>query len=328
MIRTLPDDGFRGAAVEPLVSVSITTYNHEKYIRQAVESVLMQETDFPFEVIIGDDCSTDGTRSVLLELQREHPDRVRLVFFERNLDGKGLQLFGRTLDATRGLYVATMDGDDYWTVPHKLREQVALLEAHPACSMCFHDVLEVAEDNRRPIRRINESTPPEFTGLVEILQSCYIGACSPMFRREVVCPLPEWYFSLRLGDWPLYVIAAERGPIGYIDKVMGVYRIHGRGMWNAMDKATQYERLLEFYDQLHAGTGRRLAALTRCAEAKWHYKVALAHNQSGRRSDARRSALRAVRLCRRNSEIDWVRMLKEFAYPYLATLKRWSRRHG
>lgn len=309
------------------VSVAMTTYNHAPYVVQAVESVLAQQTTFPFELVVGDDCSTDGTRELLQELQRRHPDRLRLVLPARNLGGSGTPMLARTIEAVRAPYVAKLDGDDYWTSPHKLQRQAAYLDAHPECSLCFHDVLEIAEDGRRPPRRVNEATPAEFTGLPELFQSCYIAACSPMFRREAVSPLPAWYATFTPGDWPLYVLAAERGRIGYIDEVMGVYRIHGDGVWNRLDKTRQYEMLLRFYDQLHAATAGRYAARTRRAEAKWHYKLALAHNQAGRRREAWRSAARALRRCPVGGDVDRTRLLKELVHPFwLAARAAWGRR--
>ena len=103
------------------VSVCMITYNHERFIAQAVESALMQETDFDYEIVIGEDCSTDGTRQVLLDLHDRHPDRIRLLLREKNIGAS--HNFVGTLEACRGEYVAFLDGDDYWTCPNKLQKQ-------------------------------------------------------------------------------------------------------------------------------------------------------------------------------------------------------------
>lgn len=113
----------------PLVSVKMCTYNHEPYIAQAIEGVLMQETDFPIELVIGEDCSTDRTREIVLGYQRKHPDVIRVVLWDKNVGG---WRNSRELDGLlRGKYVALNEGDDYWTHPRKLQMQVDVMEANP-----------------------------------------------------------------------------------------------------------------------------------------------------------------------------------------------------
>src|SRR5690606_34340291 len=120
------------------VSVSITAYNHAPYIAQAIEGALAQETDFDFEIVVGDDLSTDATREVIRGFVRRHPGRIVPVFPEKNLGGGGKRLFLETIRACHGRYIATMDGDDYWTSPRKLQRQAETLDRDPALSMCFH----------------------------------------------------------------------------------------------------------------------------------------------------------------------------------------------
>ena len=106
------------------LSVSIVTYQQEAFIRQALSSVLAQQTDFPFEVIVGDDASRDGTRDILREMQAQAPDKVRLLLADKNYGDSGLSNFMATVDASQCDYIAFLDGDDYWTTPHKLQRQV------------------------------------------------------------------------------------------------------------------------------------------------------------------------------------------------------------
>jgi glycosyltransferase involved in cell wall biosynthesis len=325
MTRAMPGGG------DVRVSVSITTYNHAPYIAQAVESVLAQQTTFPFEVIVGDDCSTDDTRDVLRELQAREPHRLRLLLPEHNLGGGGKRMFAHTLDAARGEYIAAFDGDDYWTSPHKLQRQVDFLDAHPACSMCFHNATEVVEGEWRGARLQNDPPPPTFTGMPDVLQRCYIAACTPLFRREVIVPLPAWYFDVPMGDWPLYVMAAERGSIGYIDEVMGARRVHAGGMWSGMDRVRQFEWLLEFYVHVNRATGGRYDRLARRFAAKWHAKLALELSRRGERAAARREAWRALRDCPIGGDLERWPLLVGLAHPYLARmaapLTRRLRRH-
>ena len=118
---------------EPKVSVLMITYNHEKLIAQAIDSVLMQKTEFPFELVIGEDCSTDGTRAVVLEYSRKYPGIIRAHLRERNLGAleNGRDVFR----ASRGKYLAVLEGDDYWTSPEKLQVRADLLDKHPATAI-------------------------------------------------------------------------------------------------------------------------------------------------------------------------------------------------
>ena len=119
----------------PLVSVCMTTYNHAPYLRQAVESVLSQQTSFDFELVLGEDCSTDLPAEICREYAAKYPGRVRLVTGARNVGWRAN--YRRTFDACRGKYVAYCDGDDWWTDPCKLQMQADLMESDPGCGMCY-----------------------------------------------------------------------------------------------------------------------------------------------------------------------------------------------
>ena len=124
----------------PMVSVNMQTYNHEKFIRQAIEGVVMQEADFEYELIIGEDCSKDRTREICFEYQKKYPDKIRVLWAEENV----CRLFNqanvnRCAIRSRGRYVAWCEGDDYWTDPKKLQKQVEYMEGHPGCAGCFHE---------------------------------------------------------------------------------------------------------------------------------------------------------------------------------------------
>src|ERR1700676_449892 len=112
------------------LSVMMITYNHERYIAQAIESILAQKVNFDYELVIGEDCSTDGTRAVILDFHRRYPSRIVPLLRERNLGGP--RNFLGTLAACRGKYLALLEGDDYWICTDKLQRQVDFLEANPA----------------------------------------------------------------------------------------------------------------------------------------------------------------------------------------------------
>ena len=213
----------------PKVSIRITTYNHEPFIAQAIESVLMQEVNFDYELIIGEDCSTDRTRQIVKDYQRQYPDKIRLLLPERNMGRR--HNFLQTLKACRGQYIALLDGDDYWTSPYKLQKQADYLDGHPECAICFHNVMVIHEDEHPPYpfhaKRLNP-----VLGMEDLLCNNFIPTCSTLFRNGLFVEFPSIFDNLPYSDWPLHVLNAMHGTIGYIDEVMGVYRIHGRGHWS------------------------------------------------------------------------------------------------
>ena len=131
----------------PKLSVILITFNHEKYIRKALDSVLSQETNFPFEVVIGDDCSPDDTKNIIREYRDKYPDQVRLVHREKNTGRPTLNVYETTMNC-RGDYLAYLEGDDYWTDTHKLQKQMDFLESHPEYIACTHAHKMIDDEGR------------------------------------------------------------------------------------------------------------------------------------------------------------------------------------
>src|ERR1017187_9329084 len=235
---------------EPKVSVLMITYNHEKYIAPAIESVLMQKTDFPYELIIGEDCSTDGTREIVREYSRKHPEIVRAHLREPNLGAKenSRQIFL----ASRGKYIALLEGDDYWTSPEKLRIQADVLDAHPQTAICCHRSVWRYQDGSQP-DRIWPEIPDGFYELEDILKRHFMNTGSVMFRR-VIDDRPAWHRPLYMGDIPLFVTLAQYGNIRLLPQTMAVYRIHAGGIWSGLDdlaKPSHNRAMFQaFYDHL------------------------------------------------------------------------------
>lgn len=227
----------------PKVSVCMITYNHAPYIAQAIESVLMQETDFPVELVIGEDCSTDNTRAIVREYGERYPDRIRVLLPDRNLGM--IPNFVATMDACNGQYIALLEGDDYWTDPLKLQRQVDFLEAHPECSMCFHNVALLHQNGLEGLKRL-PGAGAELT-IEDLLLANPVSTCSVVFRHAPVEELPEWYFELIMGDWSLWVLLAQRGKLSYIDQVMGVYRVHQGGAWSGGDSLSLLSGLVKAF---------------------------------------------------------------------------------
>jgi hypothetical protein len=235
-------------APEPVVSAVLRTFDHAPFIAQAIESVLVQQAPFPFELVIGEDCSTDGTREIVRGYAERHPEAIRTVLPEQNV-GHG-EILRRALGATRGRFIAYLDGDDYWTSAAKLRRQVDYLESAPGCPSCFHDVSLVYDTAGMPSGTVSPGLAETRFSLDDIVAECFVPAPSMLFRREVAEALPDWSFESAWIDWLIHIRAAERGPLGYISEPLAAYRVHDAGMFSGLDRVSQLEEDLRFLEQL------------------------------------------------------------------------------
>jgi glycosyltransferase involved in cell wall biosynthesis len=273
------------------VTVVMTTYNHQRYIEQAVESALSQETAFDYEIVIIEDCSTDRTRELVVELQRRHPDRIRLVLPDTNCNDS--RNFARTIETSTSRYIACLEGDDYWTSPRKLQRQVDFLEAHPECAACFHNVLQVWDDGRWPPKNHNAPDQKRFSTIEDVLEENFIATPSLMFRQAVFPKFPEWYFRQPIGDWPLQMLSAEHGAIGYLDETMAVYRLHPNGLWNRRSRRDQLQTVINFYVDMNRNLHFKYDSAIRRQIARSWYKLAIEHESQGDVADARLALWRA-----------------------------------
>jgi glycosyltransferase involved in cell wall biosynthesis len=210
------------------VSVCVVTYNHEKFVSKMLDSLLMQQTTFPYEIILGDDCSKDNTVSILKNYQERFPDKIRLLLQTKNLGLNGKYNALNTFAHAKGEYIAQFDGDDYLTSPYKLQKQVEMLDANPHYSACYHNAEAIYDDLSAPSHLVNTVKKKEITvdDLIGEDELCFIATSSLMFRRQDFAdnPDPEWTNLSTSGDIPRNIMLASRGPIGYIDEVMSVYR--------------------------------------------------------------------------------------------------------
>jgi glycosyltransferase involved in cell wall biosynthesis len=238
-------------AVEPRdvkVSVAMITYNHERFIHQAIESVLMQQADFAVELIIGEDCSTDGTRAIVRDYGERYPDRIRLLLPERNL---GMNPnFVAVMAACRGQYVALLEGDDYWTSVNKLERQADFLDRNPDFSICFHNVAAMDDATNQQLRLLCPADQKAVSTLEDLLRSDFLPTLSVMFRRGLFGEFPSWYLTMGIGDWPHHILNAQYGKIGYLNEVMGVYRQHAGGVFTSRSYDKRFENIARMYDAL------------------------------------------------------------------------------
>ena len=273
------------------LSVCILSYNHEKFIAQAVAGALNQVVDFDYEIVIGDDHSTDRSPEILLELQRAHPDRIRLLLRPTNI---GMNYnFADVLRACQGEYIAFLDGDDYWTEPHKLQKQVAFLDAHPECVICFHNVITIGDDGRELSRIMVPANQKEISTLADLLKSNFIPSCSVVFRNGLVPSIPEWFYQLSQGDYPLHVLNAEHGDIGYLNEVMAAYRVHDKGLWTSLDELTRLQAELRAFETLDRHFNSRYRRIVGPIISRYYLEMAVEHENRGALSEARSCARRS-----------------------------------
>ena len=223
------------------ISVHLITYNHENYIRRAIEGVLVQKVNFTYELLIGDDCSTDNTREIIKEYHNKYPEIIKPLLHPYNLGPKGLEgknNFLTTLYACKGKYIALCDGDDYWIDPFKLQKQVDFLEANEDYAICFHRVYELAPGKGPELSNLNTSVNQETYTIEDLAKGNFIHTPSVVFRNGLIPKLPTWFMDAPAGDYVLHMLNAEHGKIKYFPDPMAVYRRHSGGVWSSVDYRT------------------------------------------------------------------------------------------
>lgn len=283
------------------VSVLIKAYNHERFIAPAVESAARQQTDFEYEIVIGEDCSTDGTRGILLRLRDQYPDKIRLLLRERNLGN--VRNLTDTLSACRGEYVALLDGDDYWTSAVKLQRQVAYLDAHPELSSCAHNAVVVDDGGQRVIRDYRRGRRSEVITLRRMLIGDPVPTSSVMFRRRLCEEFPAWYYTVMMGDWPLHVLNLRYGSMGYDGEVMAAYRIHAGGLWSRAGPVRSRLARIDVYQRLNEELRFAYDGLIRERMARQYVALADHYHRTGDPARMRAYLRQGLRTCRWNPRL-------------------------
>ena len=218
------------------VTVLVIAYNHERFIRQAIDSALAQQTEVDFEILISEDCSTDGTRKIVLEYAAAHSDKIHVQLSPVNFgDSRAIEGVYKSI---RGEYIALMDGDDYWTSPHKLQKQVEFMERHPEFSICWH-YREHVDVEGKPMANQPAHSSKKIWFVEDILKECPIGTSSVVLRRSMLPPFPDWLDQCAFLDFPLFVLCMQNGPGGYIDESLCAYRVHKDGLYSGLDELAQ-----------------------------------------------------------------------------------------
>ena len=241
---------------DPVVDVILSTYQHEDYIRHALDSVLSQKTSYPFRIIAGDDCSPDRTGDIILEYQKKHPDMITSVIWRKNSFSMGLRNAYELIKMSNARYIATIEGDDYWTDDRKLEKQVSFLENNPEYSACVHNVKCVDEEetffhkdyNVYPFRPEHIYTQRDALGLKLVSQ-----LSSFLFKN--------FYLDWNEEDWSMYencrahgdiirtVYLGMTGRIFFMDDFMSGYRREHKGVSYSGSNSAEKKLWLQYFDK-------------------------------------------------------------------------------
>jgi len=233
----------------PLVSVCVQTYQHVGFIKDCLEGIINQVTDFHFEVLLGEDCSTDGTREICKEYAEKYPDKIRLFLHERenNIHIYGMPTgrfnFFYNLYNAQGKYIAFCEGDDYWNDPYKLQKQHDFLEANSDCSVCFTSALfkNETEPTKSYVYHPRKVLGNKKFELKDAIFKAgeFMPSASMFFRKEYLIDIPNWFFDSPVGDMPLSLYLGSHGKYGYLNSQSVVYRIMSPTSWSS---AMSFER--------------------------------------------------------------------------------------
>lgn len=252
---------------KPLVAVWSLVYNHEPYLRDYFEGIIMQKTNFPFIAIVHDDCSTDGSAAIIREYAEKYPDIIKPIFETENQyskkDGSLDRIMYEAIKASGAKYIALCEGDDYWIDPLKLQKQVDFLEAHPDYSMCVSNI-NILENDGSIHRSIWNTKVDQDLQIREIIINggLYIGTASIVVRYNLYINRPDTMTKLHVGDYPLQIFMASLGKVHNLRDITCIYRFMSYGSWtqknntdnDSLDGLNKYiegeQRLLDTMDQI------------------------------------------------------------------------------
>ena len=251
---------------KPLVSICCITYNHVKYIRDALEGFMMQKTDFPFEVLIHDDASTDGTADIIREYEQKYPDIIKPIYQTENQYSKGVKVsITYNFPRAQGKYIALCEGDDFWTDERKLQIQADYMESHPDVTICAHrrmvkneikKIFYVAETYE--IQSLSSESLCE-----KLLQEtvCF-GTQTMMFQKKAYINYEDEIYEMSkdapMGDMQLWVTLTIHGKCAFLPYPMAVYRVNSSSVscFDDQDKLKEFcnkslivhKRIADFYN--------------------------------------------------------------------------------
>ncbi len=243
---------------ESIITVVVMTYNHKDYIKQALESILSQKIRVDFDILIHDDCSDDGTYQILLDYQKRHPNKIRIIRQEERrflIEGFNMMIFNHVVPNINSKYVAYCDGDDYWCDDLKLQKQYDFMESHPDYSMCFHCAYQLRPNNDMSSKWfIKDEGDLGLDDLINENPGIPIATSSLFVKSHIFKSFSEWRKRYPVEDLPLYMTAALEGKIHRIKDIMCVYRQFSTGSWSYQNSKNQMRLISHQEDLIKAAT--------------------------------------------------------------------------
>jgi len=229
------------------VSVLMVTYKHEAYIAEAIEGVLIQEVDFPIELIIADDCSPDGTAEIVQKYISEHP-KGHWIKYTRHETNKGMMPnFVWALEQARGEFIALCEGDDYWTDSNKLSKQIQILRLNTEYAFVFTNAFIQNEFNSKE-ELLKEVDSREFSLEEFVLFDYHFPHCTKLMRKgSIDFPLPNWVENILYADYMFHIFNLQENRKGYyLNEITSVYRIHQHGVISLQSKKNKIDNGILF----------------------------------------------------------------------------------
>ncbi len=243
----------------PLLTIACPSYNHEKYIKQTLDSFLMQKTTFKYEILIHDDASTDNTTKIIKDYVRLYPEIIKAVIQSKNQHSKGIKNAEIILPLIKTKYIALCEGDDYWTDPYKLQKQVDFLEANPDVAVTYHDSIKININNAVIAEtEVGFENRKDFNNL-ELQKGAWLSTRTMCFRNTL--NIPNQFEKVLNGDTFLTALIGEIGHGKYMSDIKpAVYRIHDEGIWSSISslkKTTNKYKTFELMHDYFAGNGKK-----------------------------------------------------------------------
>lgn len=274
------------------LSVMVITYNHERFLAQALESILAQRVNFEYEIVIGEDCSTDSTRDVISDFLPRSSGRI--ISFLRDQNVGVMRNLQETLEACRGQYVALLEGDDFWTCENKLQRQVDFLDAHPNCAISCHRA-RVLDEMGTAEHKVFPFVPAGVYTIDDLLRGNFIMTCTAVCRWNSFGRLPDWFLDLSLGDWPLFALLSKRGTIHLMDEVMAGYRVHEGGIWSARTESSRLQESIRMLKTLDRELNFEHAGTIRDTLARFYLYLGEISRRDHRRAETARCVMNCLR---------------------------------
>lgn len=246
---------WKGNMDQPLVSVCCSTFNHENYIAEALDSFLMQVTNFPFEIIVRDDASQDSTVDIINRYLKLFPNIIKPIYEITNQYSKGVKPMPVIFKKASGKYFALCEGDDYWTDAKKLQIQIDEMKLHPQLNISFHSAYALKSE-KYSIILSKHAKENKIFNISEVIigGGDFCPTASLIVSRDVMLDLPDFYKEAPIGDYFIQVLGALRGGALYINKTMSIYRLSTVGSWT---NRTNRKEVSGSVEELNKLLGRR-----------------------------------------------------------------------